>query len=515
MQFSHLRIADTAGSSTAELALPLAQLRSLKVLSQRQVPWGAGPEAAFAAAQPQTDESTSHSSSFRTQGLEQLTALTLLELIGSSVRPAGLSALTALQALACDGVDPESSTGERQLHIPALKTVEAELSAAFPQLQRLTKLNLSRAAATPAAVSEISSLQSLQMLELRQTPANSFPALPQGLTHLTLVPNQPCGLTPSNAAGLSKLTALQYLCLSARPFDMSLLTGMRRLRALKLCSTEVAPGQLQVISRLTGLTSLVLNVTQPPQDPSPVTVSVAEAGALTASSQLMTLSLCSELGGPLVQNYASLFPPGRQLLQLTCLVISADFLKDAAAVQQAGSCCPNLRYAKFGKYGREESVHLTEEQLIAEGLTAMSGWAKLRTLRLEDPLQVVPGLCFWQALGSFSALHNLRIKINSPGAEEPEHSHVLCLEGCRKLRHLVIDMRADDGEYEEFGFRSWKLELHSTVRATMPVCLLFNMLPNERNDASVATLWHECTGFVHQAYVCAPASRSQAACDLH
>lgn len=59
---------------------------------------------------------------------------------------------------------------------------------------------------------------------------------------------------------------------------------------------------------------------------------------------------------------------------------------------------------------------------------------------------MIPGSSFWQALGRFSALHDLRIQINSPGAEQPEDNHVLCLEGCRRLRHLVIDMRADGGE---------------------------------------------------------------------
>jgi hypothetical protein len=348
--------------------------------------------------------------------------------------------------------------------IPDLKVVETELITAFPHLQRLTALRL-QTAATPVVVSHISALQSLQLLELF-TSANNLPELPRSLTHLSLHSDQPCSLTAGSAACLSQLTALQYLGLSAKPslaLDTALLAGLRSLHTLHLWFFELAAGQPQVISRLTGLTSLVLS-TQPAQQQAPVTISAAEAGALTSSSQLVNLLLSSSLGGPLLQDYASLFPAGRQLQQLTHVELSADFLKDAAAVQRAGSCCPNLRFAKFGRCGRVHDDDATEERLIAEGLTAAQvGWPQLRTLCLEDPLGAAPGALFWQALGGFSALRDLRISINSPEAEQPAASHVLLLEGCRRLWHLVIDMRADDGPVEPYAFRSWKLELHSTA----------------------------------------------------
>jgi hypothetical protein len=196
------------------------------------------------------------SSSFGQEGLQPLTALTQLQLTGSSVRLSGLSALTALQELACDGY--ASSLHHITIPWDSRKTVEVDLISAFPQLQRLTKLKLGRAAALPAVVSHISALQALRELVLNKTSANSFPQLLQSLTHLHFMPEEPCSLTPSNAATLSQLTALQYLGLSAQPFDMACLTSMRRLQKLKYSCAEVAPGQLQVISRLTGLTSLVL-----------------------------------------------------------------------------------------------------------------------------------------------------------------------------------------------------------------------------------------------------------------
>jgi hypothetical protein len=157
------------------------------------------------------------------------------------------------------------------------------------------------------------------------------------------------------------------------------------------------------------------------------------------------------------------------------LRLNADFLQDAAAVKQAVSCCRNLRCAKFGKCGRVESVQVDDERLVAAGLSAMSGWEKLRSLRLEDPLEVVPGRPFWEALGGFSKLQDLRVQINSPEVEEPQRTEVLCLEGCRRLRHLVIDLRADNAPIVVHGFRSWKLKLHSTVRTAKSVCLLRNM----------------------------------------
>jgi hypothetical protein len=428
------------------------------------------------------------SSSFGQEGLQPLTALTQLQLTGSSVRLSGLSALTALQELACEGY--ESSTGTHRYSIPwdSLKTLEVDLISAFPQLQRLTKLKLVRAAGSPAVVSHISALQSLQRLMVDKTSANSFPQLPQSLTHLHFMPAQPCSLTRSNAAGLSQLTALQYLGLSAQPFDMACLTSMRRLQKLKFLCAEVAPGQLQVISRLTGLTSFVISVTKPRRDASPVIISGAEAGALTSSSQLVRLSLSSETGRPLLDDCASLFPPGRQLQHLTRLRLGADFLQDAEAVEQAGVCCPNLRYAKFGKLPKryrcyrwhnaqadEEEVNQDDEEAedwLADGLSAMAdGWKNLRMLRLNNPLQTVPGWFIWEALGKFSQLHDLRIQIELPEAEQPEEYDVVLLEGCKELRHLFIGVRAD-APWEDDAFRSWRLHMKSTVRAAKSVCWL-------------------------------------------
>jgi hypothetical protein len=174
------------------------------------------------------------------------------------------------------------------------------------------------------------------------------------------------------------------------------------------------------------------------------------------------------------------------------LRLNADFLQDAAAVEQAGICCPNLHYAKFGKLPEryhwqgaqadEEEDNQDDEEAeawLAEGLSAMADrWKNLRMLRLTNPLQTVPGWPFWDALGQFSQLHDLRVQIELPEAvaEQPEEHDVVLLEGCKELRHLFIGVRADE-PWEDDAFRSWRLHMESTVRAAMLLCLLRSMLP--------------------------------------
>lgn len=226
--------------------------------------------------------------------------------------------------------------------------------------------------------------------------------------------------------------AALYLC-NARPLDSALLVGMRDLRCLCLSNCELAAGglQLQVVSRFTALTSLwyegeVL--------PSALTITAAEAGVLTFSSQLAELTLSGMSVKLQPQAYASLFPPGRQLPHLTLLCVKADLLSNPAVVCQAGECCPNL-----------QSLTLTDamQHINADGqaatvadslrLAAMSAWRGLQQLGLLNPWPQLPAPV-WQVLGTLSQLTSLHIEI----LEVPARQDVLHLTGCTALQELKV-----------------------------------------------------------------------------
>jgi hypothetical protein len=319
-------------------------------------------------------------------------------------------------------------------NLHSLKLAEAF----FAHLQRMTSLTLQRDLASTAIVSSISALQSLQQLELCDTtaPADSFAVLPQSLTQLCLSFKETRNPTASNAAGLSRLTALQSLYMrNVAPLDCALLAGMRDLRCLQLFECELAAGglRLQVVSSFTALTCLkVARVFKGP----PATVTAAEADALTASSQLAELTLSGLSGQP--QAYASLFPPGRQLRScmqhLTMLVVSGELPRNSASVRQAGSCCPNLQSLTLTRAQHNVAAFLkdSEAAAVADSLAAMSAWSSLRQLQLHDPwLQMPPPL--WQALGTLSQLTALRIFLG----QVPAREDVLHLTSCTALRALT------------------------------------------------------------------------------
>lgn len=245
----HITNLEVRVSSSEELSLPLIQLQSLQSLSLINMAWVSAPEFQIGtAAQPRLPPGSSSSS--RKQGLEHLTSLTKLTLRGSSVRLAGLAALTGLQGLDCDGAMFHSSRDS----IPDFTAAEGELIAALPQLQHLTSLTLTQDIASAAVVANISALQSLQQLVLQGTTALTFAALPRSLTRLSLMFRHQGDITLSNAAGVSQLTALQSLELrKVSALDALLLANMRNLRSICLSEVQVAAGGLQVVSHFTAL----------------------------------------------------------------------------------------------------------------------------------------------------------------------------------------------------------------------------------------------------------------------
>lgn len=192
-------------------------------------------------------------------------------------------------------------------------------------------------------------------------------------------------------------------------------------------------------------------------------ITAAEAAALTSSSQLVSLKLSDKPGQLHPEAYASLFPPGRQLNHLTTLWISADILSHAAALHQAGSCCPNLQNIRFhwpepcsqdiaSDFGFPWEAG--EVDLVAQGLEAMSGWSQLRSQRLEARGQqfTTP---VWKALGTLSQLTSLHVHCMPERRIGVSHSDAMHLEGCRGLRSLGIFT-------EDYGI-AWVLDIRSTV----------------------------------------------------
>lgn len=233
----------------------------------------------------------------------------------------------------------------------------------------------------------LSSLQSLKELVLAGTDNYSLAfsdcKLPQSLTLSSWRPRSWDYSLPSHStAWLSQLTAVQCLTLERLgPIDMSLLASMRNLRSLNLWDvglTSGGPG-LQALSCCTALTHLMVEGEN--EAPMPgrhaAGIPATEAAALTSSSQLAELTLGGHPGRMAApHNYGSLFPPSRQLPHLTALFVSADFLRDVAAVRLVASCCPNLRDVRLDKSYSGGSIcwGSPDEQVnVAVGLAAMSG----------------------------------------------------------------------------------------------------------------------------------------------
>jgi hypothetical protein len=383
-----------------DLDLPLAQLGNLKELQLESLPWKPGPGAEYTAAQPRAYLTAMRNRSSR-QGLECLTALTRLQLTGSYVRLAGLSALSGLQELECDvrlklededvWVVHRYSSAPPDLR-PRPPTAVEELVAALPELQGVTGLTLRQDMASKAVVSQLSTLQSLQRLQLDLAKTDRFAALPESLTQLRLAFKATGSLTASNAAGvqLAQLTALESLYLrNVAPLDFVLLAGMYDLRSLHLVACGLAAGgpQLQIVTCFTALTSLCIEGAA--SGPS-ATITAAEADALTSSSQLAELTLTGKSFQLQLQDYASLFPPRRQLQHLTQLDVSADLLSNPAAVRQAGRCCPNLKSLN----------------LINASMTYFTPWEAVEAAAVADSLSVMSacGSCGWTTRGC-SCLH--------------------------------------------------------------------------------------------------------------
>jgi hypothetical protein len=276
------------------------------------------------------------------------------------------------------------------------------------------------------------------------------------------------GLTGNNAAGLLQLTALQELHLrNVAPLDLSLLTGMRGLRSLHLELVEFAAAatKLQVVSRFTALASLCIEVPGGRPKP-PVNITAAEASALTASSQLAELQLSGECGQLQLEDYASLFPPGRQLQHLTELLVSGELLRDSAAVIQAGSCCSNLHslvLTPTTPYDRRISLQDDEAATVIDSLAAMSAWSSLRQLQLDDAWPRLPSAAqqaAWQALGTLSQLTALHIDL----WQVPPRGEIVHLTACTALQALKIACSEGNVTY------ACRADLTSTVRLVPDRC---------------------------------------------
>lgn len=488
--------AGTSSLSEATVRLCVAQLSSLKVLDISSLPWE--PEllqsttstpsvAPYSSALP-SPTTTSNSTSKPDGGLERLTSLTQLRLSDSSVRLAGLAALTRLQALTLEGQQQEVAGSSWFSPYRILRDESAELSEALPHLQQLTSLQLGGALATTAIGSRTSCLQSLQQLILTDTTADNYAALPTSLTlfSLSLAINraEPPVLTRSNAAGLSQLTALQSLELKqVKVFDLALLFDMRCLQALSFhglySAVEYTAGgpSLQLVSSFTALTSLTISGQASfgrQFGRSPASITAAEAPALTASSKLAVLQLRGKPGQLQPQDYASLFPPGRHLQHLTMLELCADILGNTTAVQQARSCCPNLHTVHLIWPGCDHHGYWTpinapdpkawtdgEAALVTASLREMAGWQQLRELRLLSQAYGFPA-AFWAALGTCSQLTHLLIHCWPQTGMYQED--VMCLEGCKALQKLNI--RACDQD------RMWELDIESQVRSVVVVVVV-------------------------------------------
>jgi hypothetical protein len=436
-------------SSQVQLRLPTAR-QSLKELNLQSLYW-----SSETAGLPQQASGSTSSSSTRAskQGLAGLTALTSLTLSGCAVKLAGLSALTGLQELSCERANVRFYS---RRGMPAITDEEADLFAALPELQRLTSLTLRQDLASTAVVSQVSTLQSLQRLTLDNMAADSFAALPQSLTELNMSFTLRGSLTSSNAAGLSQLTALQSLdIIHVQSLDLSLLAGMRDLRSLQLSGCELAAGALQVVSHFSALTCLKWwGGVQLPAS----TITAAQAHVLTSSSQLAELHLHGKCGQLQLEDYASLFPPGRQLQHLTELLVTGELLRDSAAVIQAGNCCPNLHslvLTPTTQYDRRISLEDDKAATVVDSLAAMSAWSSLRQLQLQEPWPQLPPAAqqaAWEALGTLSQLTALHINL----WQVPTREDVLHLTSCTALRALHIS--CDEGNRMCFA------DLTSTVR---------------------------------------------------
>jgi len=323
------------------LILPTAQLQHLQQLKLICVPW---EPAQLTAGQP-----SSAMQPVSQATLASLTAMTHLSLCGSSVRLAGLEALTALKALiiaTSSSLDAFASDDEAAAAGPSNSwdRAGALLVAELPKLQALTHLGIYSEYGSEEVIAEVRTLQHLERLEFTlqvealqmEAPTITLPAqlaVPQSLSGLAFcfVGDQTDvdGIAPRGFCNMPQVTGLRGLRLhNVAALDATVLASMTRLLDVEfenvhLTSTCTQP--LLGFSKLTALQELTLSDTD--------RLTPAEAAALTSSRHLACLDLqglVSLHDSLQLAHYQAMFPKGRQLQQLgellvgTALVASTD-----------------------------------------------------------------------------------------------------------------------------------------------------------------------------------------------
>jgi hypothetical protein len=268
--------------------------------------------------------------------------------------------------------------------------------------------------------------------------ADSLAALPETLTQLDLwfgrLRSPIDSLTRNTAAGISMLTAIQSLQICSAGLDWSLLANLRNLKALEMNYVAVAEdgGNRQVLSRITTLTSLLLDSEEEPG------ITTKEAEALTSSSQLATSGpeaaghVWSAAASGLCQCVPTL------LLHLTELQSGAGILHRMASVPES---CPSLQRVRLDFPFRREATKSATTELdmgrVAAGLHAMSGCRHLQDLELGASALHFP-TPVWQVLGSFSSL---AVWCTLSEGAEVCSDDVLYLTSCKSLCSLRINAR--------------------------------------------------------------------------
>jgi hypothetical protein len=448
----------------SKLTLPLAQLDSLQSLTLVNVPWKAASAPATAA--PQTPAKTAATSSTTTAGrrvtraaaaaaaaaaapadaaagqptvptLAVLSSLTTLELTGVSVKLDGLSALTALQKLKCsclqhaDADEGAAAAAGQGVQMAAhIRSAQAALVQALPQLQALTSLELDNELSSPVVIKHAKSLQHLQDIALSSTKSDKFSSLPQSLTRLQLKPycgpdrwQRPTQLSRRTAPGICRLTGLQVLELQdIFPLDSAVLADMSSLQHLSLESVHFLEGEsppLLVLTKMTALQSLSIRLantnrlefpSHAPQAASCAFASMtaAEAAALTGSSQLTALHLGGLANKLRPQHYSSMFPAGKQLSDLLELSVSTDLLSDTAVLQQVASACTSLTSLTLERIaGSGPGSALTDEAATELGvkLGQLTCFSKLESLQLSTACDDLPTSVWGSLAGVVTGTH--------------------------------------------------------------------------------------------------------------
>jgi len=306
--------------------------------------------------------------------------------------------------------------------------------------------------ATDAVLQQAGSLPKLQQLILDYITCSTaaFQQLPQSLTKLKIkdvhdhVPKLSLG--PHTTPGLCQLTALQDLEVGTAEFNLGLLTDMTSLTRLHFqCAELKGPPGLSVLTRLTKLKHLGLPHLR--EENNDVAEEDDDIAAVTANSQLTSLDI-----GDAFETSAALrklFPPGRQLPQLSVLRMCTRLAEQFGAGRLIASCCSNLKEVELtctSDQDLEEEEWDTSATMSAHLISAMQPLKSLTKLYLHAGFMPMPQ-AVWRAVGKLTQLQSLEVFFVGvealPGA--------VLLTNNRRLRHLritAVDEGPDDVKIE-------------------------------------------------------------------